>query len=235
MRLPVPRSEDDHRQSPREQLRLDLKRAASTGDFNGSWISLMLLAPLALNSAVVFGYYTGRVAGLMVEVNSQRLCEDDGANVMLHIVGFVPLGAALVTTGTIAGGSAVLGVGGISQIAGLGKIRHGYKRRLVKKAYRAGLLRGLGKGLLIGGGIGVGAYGAILICATATTGELGWDGWTWPAVLAGLAYASASVVSGAILFGVGSGWYASILKRTAVAPLVIPESHARGLAVVIRL
>jgi hypothetical protein len=219
------------------QLRLDLNRAAASGEFNGSWIALMLLAPLALDTAAVFGYFSGRLVNVMVEVgSSDQPCDDTIACGMIVGMGYVALGGMLLVTATIAVGSAVLGVGGVSQIAGLGgMLGHGYKRRRVNKAYRAGLLRGLGKSLLIGGAIGLGGFGGGLAIHAYKTGSFGWDGWTWPAWLAGLAYSSALVVSGAVLLATGHSWYSSILKRVAVAPLVMPESRGKGLALVIRL
>jgi len=201
---------------PRILLQTSVQSALFSGSRAGKGLAFILAAPALLNVTVVFGKITSDLAG-------QTDNELGGLAVMAMFitVPFTVGSAVLAGLGLYAGGSR------------LSTIRADlYQHALAKQAFSAGYLKGLGKGLLLVGGIGTGVFGFPLLISVADkdTTDVGWDDWTWPVWLAGLTYCGSLLITGAIVLGVGHSRATSILERVRVAPMPLRDGRGAGLS-----
>lgn len=203
-------------QPPRVRLQTSVNSALHSGKRAGTGLAFVFAAPALLNVTTVFGKYTSDLA--------DRAGDDYGGLAVMGMFFTVPVtvgSAVLAGLGIYSGGSRMSSI--------TAKL---YEHELAKRAFGAGYLKGLGSGLLLVGGIGVGFYGIPLIMALAydeTGSGIGWDDWTWPAWLAGLSYCGSLLITGAIIYGVGSSRATTILERVRVAPMPLRDGRGAGL------
>jgi hypothetical protein len=202
------------------RLRTSVSSAILAGERAGWGLSFILAAPALLTVTAVFGYASAELG--------QETDEVFGSLAVMGLIVTIPI---TIGAGVLAGASLYTGGKRLRTItAGL------YPRPLARQAFGAGFVKGLGKGMLLCGGIGTVLFGLPVFVSMGANerGSAGWDGWTWPAWAVGLAYCASMLVSGGVILGVGYGRASELLRRVAVAPLPARRGRGGGLALALR-